>query len=400
MGLTTLASHEARAVALGAQGFAVPHQTAVEIDHVRAMIDRLGVIQIDSVNILQRSHYLPAWSRLGAYDTAALDRLSHESPRRLFEYWGHEASLIPVETQPLLRWRMARAGEHAWTRIREIRRRRSLVKRVLDAVRDRGPVRVSEIDGAKRKAGWWEWSDVKVAIEWLFWSGQVTSARRRGFERIYDLPERVLPAAVLSAPTPSEHDAVRALLDRAGRALGIATADDLRDYFRIRAAQARPALDELIEEGVLVPTKVEGWPEVAYLHRDAQATTIDPTRAALVSMFDSLVWCRARTERVFGMRYRIELYTPADKRVYGYYVLPFLLGDALVARVDLKADREARVLRVLAVHGEPSTTRGTPAALATELRRLAAWLGLERIDVTPKGDLAGKVASAMTRRRK
>lgn len=362
------------------------------------MVERLGVVQLDSVNILQRSHYLPAWSRLGAYDTAALDRLSHEAPRRLFEYWGHEASLLPVATQPLLRWRMARAAEHAWKLVRGVRRKKTLLDRVLGAVRDGGPLRVADI-GGKASSGWWSWSDEKIAIEWLFYSGHVTAARRKGFERLYDLPERVLPEAVLAAPTPTERDAIRALLDRSARALGVATADDLRDYFRIKGPLAKPAIAELVEQGALVPVVVEGWNKPAYRHRDAVAAAIDRDRGALLSMFDSMVWCRARTERLFGMRYRIEIYTPVEKRVYGYYVLPFLLGDALVARVDLKADREAKALRVLAVHGEPGAPRDAPAALARELTAIAAWLGLERIDVTRKGDLAAKLASAMPGRR-
>jgi len=392
-----LGAREARALALTAQRLAGPRPRRVDQPRIRSTIEQLGVIQLDSVNVLVRSHYLPLWSRLGAYDRNTLDRMTHQAPRRLFEYWGHEASLLPVATQPLLRWRMARAGEHAWRRVREIRRRRSLVARVLGEVRDRGPIRVGEIESDEpRRGGWWEWSEVKVAMEWLFWSGRITSARRRGFERLYDLPERVLPPAILASPTPPERTAVRALLDRAGRALGVATADDLRDYFRIKTAQAAAPLGDLVEDGVLLPARVEGWAKPAYVHRDARADTIDPGRGALVSPFDSLVWCRARTERLFGMRYRIELYTPVDQRVFGYYVLPFLLGDALVARVDLKADREHRVLRVIAIHGEPATTAATPDALAGELRGLASWLELDRIEVGSKGDLAAEVARAVS----
>jgi uncharacterized protein len=398
VGALTVAAAEARAITLAAQGFAArPARTGAPA--LRALIDRLRVVQLDSVNILQRSHYLPAWSRLGAYDTAELDRMSQQTPRTVFEYWGHEASLLPVEAQPLFRWRMKRAGEHAWKRIREIRRRRSFVARVLGAVRDRGPIRVGEIESTQpKKSGWWEWSDVKIAIEWLFWSGQVTSARRRGFERLYDLPERVLPPDVIAAPTPPERDAVRSLIERGARALGIGTAVDLRDYFRIPTALAAPAIAELVEEGLLVPAHVDGWNKPAFLHRDAKPAPIDPVRAALVSPFDSLVWCRDRTERLFGMRYRIELYTPAEQRVYGYYVLPFLLGDALVARVDLKADRASRVLRVLAVHAEPRAPRETATALAGELAAMATWLGLDRVDVAKRGTLATKLAAALARR--
>lgn len=391
---------EARSIAIAAQGLASARPARTTPAAIRAAISRLGVIQIDSVNVLQRSHYLPLWSRLGAYDRAALDRMSHDAPRTLFEYWGHEASLLPVATQPLLRWRMARAGSDAWTRIREMRKRRALVAKVLGSVRDRGPLRVGELETIRQlpKKGWWEWSDAKIAIEWLFWSGQVTSARRRGFERTYDLPERVLPPEILAMPTPREPDAVRSLIAKAAAAIGIGTANDLRDYFRIPLALARTAIAELVEEGVLEATEVEGWRKPAYRHSDARVATIDPARGALLSPFDSLVWFRERTERMFGMRFRIELYTPADKRVHGYYVLPFLLGEALVARVDLKSDREAKVLLVQAAHAEPKAPAATATALAAELQAMASWLALDRVEVMPKGDLAAKLASALRRR--
>src|SRR5687767_12868147 len=230
MRVIELSAREARAIAIAAQGLAAPRPARADGDALRAMIARLSVVQMDSVNVLARSHYLPAWSRLGAYDTAAFDRLSHESPRELFEYWGHEASLLPVELQPHLRWRMARAGDEAWRRIREMKRRRTFVSRVLAEVRERGPIRAGEIETKeRRRAGWWEWSEVKIAIEWLFWSGQVTSARRRGFERLYDVPERVLPPEVLAVATPREADAVRVLVERAARAVGVGTERDLAD---------------------------------------------------------------------------------------------------------------------------------------------------------------------------
>jgi uncharacterized protein YcaQ len=395
--MQTLTLREARAIALAAQGLAEARRDPVDRRALIELIDRLGVVQLDSVNVLARSHYLPAWSRLGAYPPALLDELSHAAPRAVFEYWGHEASLLPVALHPLLRWRMARAGEQAWRYVREVRRKRALVARVLEAVRERGPVRLGEIENrtgpasSSRKPWSWVGSDVKVALEWLFWSGQVTSARRRGFERLYDLPERVLPETVLGAPTPREPDAIRALLDRAGRALGIATAHDLRDYYRIPSAYAAPGVAALVEAGALAPVQVEGWPRLAYLHRDARGGAIDPARTALLSPFDSLVWFRDRTERMFGMRYRIEIYTPAEDRVFGYYVLPFLLGDALVARVDLKADRETKTLRVRAAHAEPGAPGDTAGALRGELARLASWLGLETVAVERRGNLAAKL---------
>jgi uncharacterized protein YcaQ len=395
---------EARRIALAAQGLARPRPARADRRALRGLVDRLGVVQIDSVNVLVRSHYLPAWSRLGAYDRSALDALAHEAPRTMFEYWGHEASLLPVAAQPLFRWRMARAEHDAWGRMKRIARQRpELVRDVLAIVRERGPIAASDIELAekkkKRNGGWWGWSETKVAIEWLFWSGQVTSARRRGFERLYDLPERVIPSAILATTTPSEADAQRELVAVAARALGIASEADLRDYFRLPLPGARRAVAELVEAGELVAATVEGWRKPAYLHRDADVPArVDPDRLALLSPFDSLIWFRDRTERLFGMRYRIEIYVPAPKRVHGYYVLPLLAGDRLVARVDLKADRGSGALRVQAAHGEPGTPAARSAgALARELAGLASWLGLERVEVTSKGDLAAALRSRSAR---
>jgi uncharacterized protein YcaQ len=328
-----------------------------------------------------------------------LDGLAHRAPRAVFEYWGHEASLLPVALHPLLRWRMARAHEDAWGHVRRIARyQRKFVRDVLAIVAERGPISAGEIEIGKRgKTGWWEWSDAKRAVEWLFWSGQVTSAHRRGFERMYDLPERVLPAAVLAVPTPDELDAQRALIDIAARALGIATEDDLRAYFHLPAAVARPAIAALVESRALAPVTVEGWTRRAFLHRDALVPReIDGDRAALLSPFDSLVWARDRTERLFGMRYRIEIYTPQPKRVFGYYVLPLLIGDRLSARLDLKADRAARALRVQAAHVEPGeNARRVAAAAASELTAMARWLDLERVEVNERGDLAEPLTRAL-----
>lgn len=387
-----LSLSEVRALALTAQGFATPRERPTDRRALRALAEQLGVIQIDSVNVLVRSHYLPAFSRLGAYDRAALDGLAHKGPRALFEYWGHEASLLPVASQPLLRWRMEHAIHHAWGRMRRIAKEQpDLVKRVLDVVREQGPIAASEIEvgAAKKSNGWWEWSEAKVAIEWLFWSGQVTSAARRGFERLYDLPERVLPAKVIATPTPTEHDAQRDLVERAARAMAIGTEADLRDYYRLPVAGARRAVHELVEQGTLQRVEVEGWKKPAYLHRRAKPAPIDPARAALLSPFDSLIWARERTERMFGMKFRLEIYTPSHKRVHGYYVLPLLLGDRLVARVDLKADRQAKVLRVLAAYAEPKVApKKVAPALRAELDRMASWLELDRVTVARKGDLA------------
>ena len=310
--------------------------------------------------MLQRAHYLPLFSRAGPYDTTLLDRAAHYAPRRLFEYWGHEASLLPVALQPLLRWRMARAADDAWGSMRRIERERpELVAEVLEEVRARGPVAASEVLAHERPARsgpWWGWSDVKRAFEWLFWSGQLTSARRRTFERLYDLPERVLPAEVLRTPTPPVEDAQRELVRIAARSLGVAAERDLRDYFRLPAADAKARVAELAEAGELLGVEVEGWRAPAYVAPGARVPrAVDA--AALVGPFDSLIWERNRTERLFGFRYRIEIYVPAPDRVHGYYVLPFLLGDRLVARVDLKADRQAGALLVQAAHAEPDAPR-------------------------------------------
>ncbi len=386
---------EARALALTAQGFAA-RPAKVTRAQLRALAERLGVIQLDSVNVLTRSHYLPAFSRLGAYDRTALDALAWEAPRSLFEYWGHEASLLPVAVQPLLRFRMEDAAKEAWGRMRTIAKtREAFVADVLAVVRDQGPIAASEIEVAeakkkKTKGGWWSWSDTKTAIEFLFWSGQVTSAKRRTFERLYDLPERVLPAEIIAAKTPTRDEAHRALIERSARAMAIGSEADLRDYYRLAVVPARAAIAELVESGVLIATTVEGWAKPAYRHRDARAGTIDPARGALLSPFDNLIWMRDRTERMFGMKVRLEIYTPAPKRVHGYYVLPFLLGDQLVARCDLKSDRKSGTLLVQAAHYEKQSVK-KPAvanALAAELRTFAGWLGLAHVDVAAAGDLA------------
>jgi uncharacterized protein YcaQ len=398
----TLSAAEARRVALAAQGFAEPPLgRAVDARALRSrVIDRVGLLQIDSVNVLQRAHYLPAFSRLGAYDVTLLDKLSHYAPRRLFEYWGHEASLIPVELQPHLRWRMRRARDDAWGGMRRIARDRpDLVAAVLEDITARGPLTAAQLahhdDPRGPKGPWWDWSDVKRALEFLFWSGSVTAARRRRFERLYDIPERVLPAAVVAAPTPSDDEAQRTLLRVAARAMGVATEPDLRDYFRLPTAESKARVAELVEAGDLLPVAVEGWTAPAYL---APGTRV-PRRVdarALVGPFDSLIWQRPRVERVFGFRYRIEIYVPKEKRVHGYYVLPLVLGDRIVARVDLKSDRGAGALLVQAAHAEPGPPPETAEALAAELRRLAAWLGLDDVVVAGAGDLAPAVAAALT----
>jgi uncharacterized protein YcaQ len=389
----------ARRIALAAQGFADPRPAGdVGTRQLRRTSERLGVVQIDSVNVLSRSHYLPFFSRLGPYPRSALDALSNKR-HDLFEYWAHEASLLPVRLHPHLRWRMAAAEDHAWgTMVRLQRERPGYVIEVLDRVREGGPLKASQLLEPRpdRPGSMWNWHAGKVALEWLFFTGALTArARTAGFERLYDLTERVLPPAVVRAPTPDRADAVRELVRTAARALGVATETDLRDYFRLPPADARTAIAELVESSELQPVRVDGWERPAWL--DPQARRPRWVRArALLTPFDSLVWERPRVERIFDFRYRIEIYTPAAKRVHGYYVLPFLLGDRLVGRVDLKADRQAGVLRVQAAYAEPGVDAGAvAAALAAELRTMADWMELEHVAVTGAGDLAPQLALAV-----
>ncbi|MDQ6874495.1 MAG: winged helix-turn-helix domain-containing protein [Actinomycetota bacterium] len=396
---STLTNEEARRIALAAQGFAEPRPAGrPDRRALRRVMSRVGLFQIDSVNVVVRSHYLPLFSRLGSYPVGLLDRAASQPPRELFEYWGHEASLIPVATEPLLRWRMAGWRDGAWGSVRGIvEEKPDFVSWVLAEVRDRGPLSAGEIehDVPRPTGGWgWNWSEVKRALEWLFSAGRVTCAARRGFERLYDLPERVLPPEVIAAPTPAEPDAQRDLVEIAARCLGVATEGDLRDYFRLRPAASQAAVAALVESGRLLPVGVAGWRQPAYLHADARVPRRVAARA-LLSPFDSLVWERSRTERLFGMRLRLEIYTPAAKRVHGYYVLPFLLGDTLVARVDLKADRKAGVLQVPAAYAEAAVDRSEVAKqLAAELVAMAQWLGLPEVVVGRRGDLAAGLRAA------
>jgi uncharacterized protein YcaQ len=365
------------------------------------LVDRLGVVQIDSVNVISRTHYLPAFSRLGAYDRSLLEEIAWGRSKRrpLFEYWAHEASLLPLAAQPLLRWRMddAHRGVGTWKHLAKLlRERRDFIDKVLAEFEARGPLSAGELElGHKGEGGWWGWSEAKRAVEALFWTGELTTATRRGtFERVYGLTEKVLPSSVLDAPTPSRADAHRELIRISARAMGIATSKDLRDYFRLPVEGFKTRLEELVEAGDLVPVKVKGWREAAFMDPAARLPR-RVSRDALLSPFDNLIWFRERTERVFGVRYRIEIYTPAEKRTHGYYVLPFLQGEAITARVDLKADRKAGVLLVQASHVEPWADAETAPRLAAELGRMAGWLGLERVKVLPKGDLAKALAAAV-----
>lgn len=380
--MRSLSPGQARRIALAAQGFGRPRPEAVDAGHLRRTLDRLALHQIDSVNVLVRAHYLPAFSRLGPYDPALLQRAAWGPPgeRRTFEYWAHEASLLPLDLHPALRWRMRRAdrGEAGYAAMRVFAgERRADAMALLTRIREEGPLAASDLD--RGRPGWWEWSEPKRMLEWLFYAGHLTTrTRRRSFERVYDLTERVIPGAVLALPTPDEPEAHRILVERAARALGIATLGELRDYFRLGPVEARRAVDALVESGALVPATVPGWPPL-FLHRDARCPRRVEARA-LLAPFDPLVWERARTERLFAFRYRIEIYTPAHRREHGYYVLPFLFGDRLAARVDLKSDRQRSRLLVQAAHLEPGAPADTGEALAAELAQMARWLELDAVE--------------------
>ncbi len=396
----------ARRIALAAQGFASERPDgATNAGHVRRAIDRLGLLQIDSVNVLTRAHYLPLFSRLGNYDSDHLDALAwgRKSKRGLFEFWAHEASLLPLSNHPLWRWRMARAAADDGDGKNKLHVFRRAKSKYIDEVRrqlaDRGPLAASDLDSGTGKTGpWWGWSDAKFAMEWLFFAGEVTTATRRGaFERVYDLTERVLPAAILSLPTPSAEEAQRELLRISARALGVATATDLRDYFRLGVADTKARLAELVEAGDLLPVAVEGWKHAAYLDPAARQPRSVEARA-LLAPFDPLIWERDRTHRIFDFFYRIEIYTPVAKRKHGYYVLPFLLGDQLVARVDLKADRATSRLLVHAAHLEEGVDVKTVAGpLRQEVRLMADWLGLEDLSLPRAGALGRTMRSEQIR---
>ena len=374
------------------------------------VIDRVGIIQVDSVNVLARSHYLPAYSRLGPYDVGLLERARDRAPRRLVEYWAHEASLIPPSTIPLLQWRMNRWREEAWGGMKSVHQDHAdVVAAVLDEVTAHGPMTARQVEARlahdlpRGRDNWgWNWSVVKQALEHLFCAGEVTSAgRNTQFERRYAAPARVLPREVLEAPARSEAESFRELIAIAARAHGIGTEQDLRDYFRLAPKDARPAIAELVSDGTLLPVTVRGWNRPAYVHREAKLPRRVHARA-LLSPFDSLVWQRDRTAALFGMDFRLEIYVPAPQRVHGYYVLPFLLGDTLVGRVDLKADRAANggegVLRVNAAHAEPDAPAQTAGELADELHDMARWLGLGTVQVADRGDLAGALRTRVADR--
>ncbi|GCD91635.1 winged helix-turn-helix domain-containing protein [Nocardioides sp. LS1] len=388
----TLSTAQARRVALAAQGFLDQRHATPTLRTFQRTLDRTGVLQVDSVNVLQRAHYMPLYSRMGAYDTDLLRRASAARPRRLVEYWAHVQAFMPVELWPVMQHRMDRyrAERGKWWKAVDD----ALLATVLAAVRDRGPSTARDLehlhDGSPRaRDNWgWNWSEVRKALDLLYMCGDLAIAERNSqFEVVYDVPERVLPADVLALPTPSKAESDLELTRRAARSHGVATLKSLADYYRMLVADVKVAVDTMVETGELTPVRVEGWRKPAWLHRDARVPRRIGARA-LLSPFDPVVWERERTEHLFDFHYRIEIYVPADQRVHGYYVLPFLLGDEIVARVDLKADRKAGRLVVKAAYAEPGAPPETAEELSAELRDLAAWLVLDDIEVHPRGDLA------------
>lgn len=388
MSIRTISVERARRIALGAQGFADPRPSGqVDVRHFRRVLNRVNIVQLDSVNVLARAHYMPFYSRLGAYSRSALDRWLWRSGE-MFEYWAHEASLIPISDRALFTHRM-QGGWH-WPGVERLHRDHpDLVEQVLEAVRSRGRVQVGDLDQGGRTDKWWGWSNTKMALEWLFLTGQLTVVDRPNFTRIYDLPERVHPHALHGSV--DEVDARKAMLRKAVRALGVGTSTDLTDYYRMR--RAGTLVTELAEAGDLVPVRVEGWKDLAYLDPQVSAPRVIPG-AGFLSPFDPVTWCRPRTERLFGFHYRIEIYTPAPKRVFGYYVLPFRVGDALVGRADLKADRaQSRLLVQAAYHEDQADPDMVADHMAAELEGVAAWLGLSEVVISGMGNIGQRLKS-------
>lgn len=399
--ISPVSPDQARRIALAAQGFGRARVAKPGIRQINLLLERIRLLQLDSVNVFERSHYLPVFARLGTYPKADLDRLTFASSGRYTEYWAHVASIIPTATWPLWRWKMeeTRARQEAdpasW-----IHANRGMIDWLRAELADKGPLPAGKIehDANHRRGTWWEWSDVKIGLEHLFGWGDVVSAGRTRFERVYGLAEQVLPRTLLSEDVP-KHDALRQLLSWSAQAHGIGTAADLADYFRIKTTDALPVIRELVSEGELVPVTVRGWerggrPLPVYLHRDARVPRrVEAT--ALLSPFDPVVWQRDRALRLFDFHYRIEIYTPEPKRIFGYYTLPVLVDDRLVARVDLKSDLQKGVLRVQAAWNEKGLATGSEARIAALVREAAAWQGLDGVEVVGRGDLAPALAAEL-----
>ncbi|MQA61406.1 MAG: winged helix-turn-helix domain-containing protein [Actinophytocola sp.] len=409
--MRTISGAVARRMALAAQGFTTPRPDVTPTRrHLNRVLDQIQLLQLDSVNVAVRAHYAPLFARLGPYPRELVDHAAwvntSRKPRLLVEYWAHAACLLPIDDWPLLRHQMRDRERRYLERADSVANTAPhLAEDVLAVVKEHGPIGAGAIEEAlgagaerprgagKAPGGWWNRSDVKLVCEWLFATGELTTGSRRSFERLYDLPERVLPASALSAPEIDRATATRELIARSATALGVATEPDLRDYYRLSPADSRQAVAELVAEGLLEPVRVRGWQDKAYLRPGAKMPRA-VTGRALLCPFDPLIWERARTERIFGFHYRIEIYVPEPKRVFGYYVFPFLLDGELVARVDLKADRAAGVLRVHGAFAEPGADLPRVIVeLAAELRSFAEWLGLSGVAVAERGDLAAGLAA-------
>jgi uncharacterized protein YcaQ len=387
-----ISARQARRIALAAQGFAEPRPSGrIDIRHLRRVIDRVAILQLDSVNVLERAHYLPVFARLGPYPRTLLDEATH-GRRELFEYLFHEASYSTGDILPLLRPRME--AIQSWGRVREVMDDHpGYIDKIYEEVAERGPLTGADLDDPGRRTGpWWGMGKGSTALDWLYVKGKLAiSHRPASFAKVYDLAERVYPAAALDGPAIDREKSVRERTLIAARALGIGTMKDLADYFRMRTKNVRPQVEGLVTSGALLQVEVEGWRAPGFLHPAARMPRRVNARA-LLSPFDSLIWERDRTERLFGFRYRIEIYVPQPKRRYGYYVLPFLLGEDLVARVDLKADRQAGVLLVQAAHLEPGfSAQEVTGPLADELELMASWLGLAGVVIRPNGDLSSRL---------
>jgi uncharacterized protein YcaQ len=403
----TLTAAQARRIALAAQGFGRPKPAAVGTRQLNDALHRLGVLQLDSVNVFERSHYLPLFARLGAYDKADLDRLTFSTASakkgpKYIEYWAHVAALIPLESWPLWRWKM-REYRDKWTSDPShwVSANGEMLSWLRAELAANGPQQAGKIQhdsGSKRRGGWWEWSEVKTGLEFLFFMGEVVSAGRTRFERTYALAEQVVPRELLDVEV-DKRTAIRRLLVASTAAQGVGTVSDLADYFRLPQTYAAGVLAELADEGAILPVTVKGWdrggrPLKAYLHPDARIPRRIET-AALLSPFDPVVWERDRALRMFGFHYRIEIYTPAPRRIYGYYTLPVLVDDRIAARIDLKSDRQNRVLRVQSAWHEPGEAADYEGRLVELLRQTAAWQGLDGIEVVDRGDLAGALAAEL-----
>jgi len=390
----TLSRSQARRIALAAQGFLDPRHAQPTMRTFQRTLDRTGVLQVDSVNVLQRAHFMPLYSRMGPYDVDLLRRAAEDRPRRVVEYWAHVQAFMPVDLWPVMQFRRDRhrARRGTWGVLEEAPH---LEASLLAEIREGGAATARDLDDGlpRSKEHWgWNWSRSRQVLDYLYTVGDLAIAGRNAqFEVLYDLPERVIPAEVLARPTPTHEESHLELVRRAARSHGVATTRCLQDYYRMHIDEVRPAVATLVESGELQPVSIEGWKRPAFLHRDARLPRKVGARA-LLSPFDPVVWERERAEQVFDFHYRIEIYVPAQKRVHGYYVLPFLLGEQIVGRVDLKAERRTGRLRVLGAFAEPSAPPRTAEELAAALGELAGWLELDEVVVEPRGDLAMRLA--------